>query len=449
MALAGAAAWSKGRSTLARSRGAGGPVRFGANVPAIPFPPDVEPYPAAAHGEPHLLAVPDGRIYVSSHFQPYDSTTGQPSRTAATANVWVSEDGGRSFRISGGLIGQRGNDVHLARTPSGVLLMVTMTNVGAGTGVGGASVTRSTDGGRTWETITAVNKAVLCDRPFLLVQSENDVLVTYTAPPGDMWAVRSADQGLTWGVPERITTLPPQLGICLSAGPAVNRARGELVVPFAASTSPDWALHANHDGWFNRIGIARASIETAPPVLWSEETVIQTELGQGTETLFTVAADDRGREAIAFSARDAKNNQGIWLVRSERPGEWSAPKRVDPPGTSGHLPWVVARGDGGLAVAYMSSPYGDAREIARPWTVKVAVSRDFGSTFTHVDVSDHVVYAGSMLQGRPVFWDLLGLTLDPAGYMHLCWGDQGDVQPNNLRTSIVYARQVAGPPLGG
>lgn len=447
-AVGAAVTWSRARRTLAHPRTQAGPIRFGPNVAAIPFPPNVEPFVDAPHGEPHLLVAPDGKIFVSSHFQPYDSRTGQPSQTGASANVWVSTDGGRSFRISGGLVGQAGNDVHLVRTPSGVVLMVTMTNVGLGTGVGGASVTRSTDGGRTWQTLTAVNKTILCDRPFLLVNRDDDVLLTYTGPPGDMWAVRSADQGATWGLPERLTVLPPQLGICLSAGPAVNRARGELVVPFASSSSPDWAARRNEDGYFNRIGIARSGGET-PLSGWREEAVIETPLGQGAATLFAVACDDRGREAIAYSARDAAGNQGVWLLRSDRPGQWSSPRRIDPAGTTGHLPFVVARGDGGLAVAYLSSAFADARETARPWTVKVAVSRDFGATFTHVPVSDHVVYAGSLLEGRRVFWDLIGLALDREGYMHVAWGDQGDVQPNNYRTSIVYARQVSGPPLGG
>lgn len=108
----------------------------------------------------------------------------------------------------------------------------------------------------------------------------------------------------------------------------------------------------------------------------------------------------------------------------------------------------MARGDGGVAVAYLGSDFPDARTETRPWTVRVAISQDAGDTWTNHDVSGSPVYTGPQSQSLSLTYDMLGLVVDRDGLLHLAFPRRvtnDDVQ----LTQIEYTRQTGGAPLGG
>lgn len=134
------------------------PLRDGASV----FRPPVVAIPAELQQtEPQVHVTPGGTVLVGSQFQRFDCQTGAPRLAGSRACIWRSDDGGATFQRSGG--GQNtGADVHFARLPSGVLLYTTLAQPEPGTftsGVGGATILRSTDNGTTWSSPSSTASA--------------------------------------------------------------------------------------------------------------------------------------------------------------------------------------------------------------------------------------------------------------------------------------------------
>ena len=97
-----------------------------------------------------------------------------------------------------------------------------------------------------------------------------------------------------------------------------------------------------------------------------------------------------------------------------------------------------------MAVAYYHSAASDAFDNVRRWTTDVAVSRDGGRTFAHAPVSRHVVYVGSEANASATLFDLLAIAIDRRGLINVVWTDDGERYPNDVKTQIEFARQIAG-----
>jgi hypothetical protein len=420
-----------------------GPVWFGRNVVVSHA---LASDTGVTQGEPRMIVTRDGRIFVSAHFQPFDCETGRHDPGVGRPCVWLSSDGGRSFRARGGEpMGQAGNDVDLAYTKR-VILQSIMTNVGLGTGIFGSTVSRSTDGGRTWTSVLDATKQIINDRPYILAVDETNVIVTFTAPPGNIFLVRSTDQGATFGLPELVTPMPPNLVLSMNGPPIVDRKRGEIVVPYAAG-EPICA--EAESGCMRTISVARSRDGGAT---WTQEPVVDLGDGHGMTSILGLAADGRGREYVVYadtagtSQEPPSGPMEVRMVRSDGPGKrWSKPFRIDLPKRTGMLPSVVAAGNGGVAVAWYASDHADAQTVPRRWFLRVAVSRDAGKTWTRTNASDHPVYGGAGAGHMPHVWDIIGLALGPDGRMHVVWTDlRGRAEG---QAQIVYARQSSGAPL--
>lgn len=410
------------------------------SAPVVAIPGEVQ------QTEPQLLVDPDGTVLVGSQFQRSDCATGAPRLAGSRACVWRSDDGGRSFARSGG--GQNtGADVEFVRLASGTLLYTTLAQPEPGTftsGVGGATVLRSTDRGRTWTSTILNGLSPALDRPFLTALDDATVLLTYTAFPGNLFVSRSTDDGVTFGPGLPITAVPQQLEFTRPGGPAVDPARGEFLQPYFAGTSDDPALNQSSQSGMLDIGLARSA---DGGVTWTQEVVatrVRPVLG-----IHAVAADARGREFLVWSARDESGQVDAWISRNLGPGQpWSQPVALGVPAHSGTLAWVVARGDGGVAVGYLGSDHPDARTVSRPWTVRVAVSQDAGDTWTVQNASGHVVYTGPQSGSLSLTYDMLGLVVDDDGFLHLAYPRRVTVDGVDL-TQVEYVQQTSGRPLGG
>src|SRR4051794_15235928 len=164
-------------------------------TPVVAIPPEVQ------QTEPQVHVTSDGTVLVASQYQRFDCETGAARLAGSRACVWRSTNGGESFSRSGGGA-NTGADVHFAEMPSGVLLYTTLAQPEPGTftsGVGGATILRSTDGGKTWSSSILNGLSPALDRPFLTVLGGSTVLLTYTAWPGNLFVSRSTDDGATFG----------------------------------------------------------------------------------------------------------------------------------------------------------------------------------------------------------------------------------------------------------
>jgi hypothetical protein len=416
----------------------GAPLTFRPAVVAIP--------PELQTTEPQLLVTPDGTIFLASQYQRFDCETGAARLAGSRACVWKSTDGGQTFSRSGG--GENtAADVNFARMPSGTLLYTTLAQPEPGTfssGVGGATILRSTDNGKTWSSTILTGLSPFVDRPFLTVLGGSTVLLTYTAWPGNLFVSRSTDDGKTFGPGIPITAVPEQVEFTRPGGPTLDMQREEIVQPYYAGSSDDPAINQSSQSGMLDLKVARSA---DGGTTWTQEMVaprVRPVLG-----IHSVAADAEGREFMVWSARDEDGRVHVYFSRSLKPGTpWTQPVTIGQPDHSGTLAWVVARGDGGVVVGYLGSDYADARTESRPWTVRVAVSQDAGDSWSIYNASDHTVYTGSQSNSLSLTYDLLGLVVDEAGFLHLAYPRRVTVDGADLN-QIEYTRQVSGPPLGG
>jgi hypothetical protein len=396
--------------------------------------------------EPQVVLTDKGTVLVAAQYQAGDCENGLPHGVGSRVCAWRSDDGGSTFRRSGG--GQNtGADAYFARMPSGTLLYTGLAQPEPGTGtsgVGGAVVLRSTDDGRTWSSMIMEGLSPALDRPYLLPIGGRTVLLTYTAWPGNLFVSRSDDDGATFGPGIPITVVPEQLEFTRPGGPALDHARGAVLQPYFAGTQDDPAINQSSQSGLLDIKLARSSDGGAT---WTTEMIaprIRPILGMP-----NIAADGQGGEYMVWSARDEAGQVGAYLSRNLKPGSaWSAPVRLGDPGHSGTLAWVVARGKGGVAVGYLGSDFADARTVAHPWDVRVAVSRDSGTSWTTTSASGHAVYDGPQNGALSLTYDLFGITLDDEGFLHLVY-PRRVTQDGTALNQIEYTRQVAGSPLGG
>jgi hypothetical protein len=413
-------------------------VQFRAPVVAIP--------PEVQQTEPQVHVTPTGTVLIGSQYQRFDCVTGAPRLAGSRACIWRSDDGGRTFARSGG--GENTSvDVHFARMPSGALLYTSLTQPEPGTftaGVGGATVLRSTDNGRTWSSSIMNGLSPFLDRPFLTPVGGSTILLTYTAWPGHLFVSRSTDDGRTFGPGIPITLVPEQYEFTRPGGPSVDKKRGEFLQPYYAGTSDDPAVNQDSQSGLLDLKLARSN---DGGTTWTTEMVaarIRPILG-----IHSVAADDEGREFMVWSARDEAGHVDAYFSRNLGPGTpWSAPVALGLPEHSGTLAWAVARGDGGVAVGYLGSDFPDARSASRPWTVRVAISQNAGDTWTIQNASGaDPVFTGGQSQMLSLTYDMFGLVVDHEGFLHLAY-PRRVTKDGVAMNQVEYTRQTSGQPLG-
>jgi hypothetical protein len=420
--------------------GAAASTGYTAPVVAIPTAPGSTNTGAGTGGEPRLLVTEDGRILVAAHFSEWDCVTRQPSPGKGHQCVWLSRDGGRSFQIAGGELNQQGDDVDLA-VSGGVLLESTMTNKGLGTGILGTTISRSTDGGRTWTETVAANSTLLNDRPFMLAVPDGGVVVTYDAIPGGIQLVRSTDHGATWGLPQSVA-VPGGSGpaVALNGAPAIDRVHKQLLVPYAVGSSPTCTSGAA--GCLNTISIARGGFDGTG---WTSELALTLPEDMGSQSLVSAAADAAGTAYLTVgTARGATPTTGpdhaahVQLATKDANG-WQL-HQVDPRGGSAMLPNLAAGAAGRVVVSYYWSPYADAQAVARPWYAVVADSHDGGRTFARTVISK-VAWVGAAVDHQRTLWDLFGVAIDTKGKVHVAWTQVSAMTPTGPLTEIAYSRQ--------
>jgi hypothetical protein len=349
-----------------------------------------------------------------------DCTTHQPTKTLSMC-VWASDDATRTFHVSGG-DPQTGDDADFALAPDGSTIELGMSDISVakvanlGSGIGGTTVMRSSDSGRTWTEIDDANSEAFNDRPFL-VTTPHAVVMSFTAVPGNIEVVRSTDGGRSFSEPVRVTPVNNTDTLDANGGPAYDAARHEVLIPFGSSTDP--TCTSGPGGCLNVLSLATSHDEG---LTWATEQVGQLPSGSGLVSMPQVSVDSGGHRYLTYSAKVA-GRYHIYVQDSGPGGGWSARRLVDPEQGSGMVQWSLAGSAGHLDVAYYRSAAADAATANRSWDFVVADSRDGGRTWRTTTVARHV-YVGSGDNHQPVIWDLVGLARDSHGHLITAWTDQ-------------------------
>ena len=391
-------------------------LRFSRPVTAIPAP--FGTAAKARTGEPRVIALPSGRLLVSAQFQQFDCATGKASSDTLAMCVWASDDGGRTWQISGG-DPQAGDDADFAVAPDGSVLQVGMNDftfgsITTGTGLGGTTVMRSADNGSTWSQTTAANKSVVNDRPFV-VATPHAVLITFTDINGNISVVRSTDNGRTWSLPASITEVARGHTIEVNGGPVYDAGRHAVLAPYLYSTDPTCASGAA--GCFDVVALATS---TDDGLTWTSEPVLKVP-GGGLSSMPQVTTDVRGHRYISYGAV-VNGHYHVFVTDAAPGGRWADARAVDGRQSSGMLPWALAAGHGHLDIAYYRSTYGDAASTSRPWDFVVADTRDGGHAW-QTSVVARRAFVGSGADHQMKIWDLVGLTRAPGGRLVAAWTD--------------------------
>ena len=396
--------------------GAGQPrIRFTKPLTVI----DADHLGRANTGEPRVQVLPSGRILLGAHFEQWDCDTGKRTADTYSMCVWASDDGGRHWHISGG-DPQPGDDVDFAVAPDGSVLELGMNDfsvgsVTAGTGFGGTTVVRSTDGGRTWSQTTDANKQVINDRPWFATTPKT-LLITYTGNIGNIQAIRSTDNGQSWGLPVNVSPPANPDTIDVNGGPTYDADQHELLVPFLTSTNPTCA--SGPAGCFNVLSLATS---TDDGETWSSAKIAELPAGSGATGPPQVDLDATGHRYLFFPGR-LDGHDHVFVMDAARAGHWSAPRLVDSPQSSGIVSWGLASGRGRLDVAYYRSASADGATVSRQWDVVLGHSNDGGRHWTTSLIHPNA-YTGTGDGHQLIVWDLLGIARDSRGRVLVAWTD--------------------------
>jgi len=256
------------------------------------------------------------------------------------ATLWKSRDGGMTWtrvNVGGIASGAAGNsDVDLAVSRDGTLYFVTLvfdSKIREGKQI---SIGVSKDLGATWKW-TLLSKTRFDDRPWVDVAPDGTAHVIWNDGAGVCHAV-SQDGGRTWTERERIH---PQGGSShLAVGP-----NGEVAVRI----TPASAAGAKYDE-----GVDLIAVSTDGGMTWRIEAAPG--YREWNPHWFPVP---RWVEPLAWDGQGAlysfwTNLKGVWLARSLDQGTtWTTWRLAESPEVA-YYPYLVARGEGELAVTWFS-----------------------------------------------------------------------------------------------
>ncbi len=394
-------------------------------------------------GEPSIAIGPDGRVYVA--------ITGAGS--AGGEAIYVSEDEGATWTELSDPTGPfGGSDVDIAVGPDNVLYAT-------GLWLGCVSAASSKDGGQTWtKWPLACGGAVGDDRQWVAADADGVAYVVFhgTGWSGDYFVTKTTDAGATWGpaVPVTIHGGFPGNVFVHSASHNVYVAYGGGEEPTHGPTS----LVTQQDTAYY------VSVSKDGGLTWTEHKVADVRGEIEGLNHAAGAVDDEGNVYVAWNEIVDGALDVYYAYSTDEGATWSEPARVNAAGGTHTFPWIAARRDGVVGVAWYETA-GNGTAGTAPadaaWRVayaETASGHDADAAWTEAVVTPEPMHEGPICAnglgcnmpapvGTPGDRDLLDffeIAFDAEGRIHLVWADDtgSDVRDPHARSLAPLAERA-------
>lgn len=367
-------------------------------------------------GEPGMGVSPAGQYWIASDIAPYAADDPRVAGGLLSgADIWTSTNGGRTYRwvsdpfgVSNGQAGLAGEDTDLAVAPQ--KNSKGFYNVyAASLWVGSSSLASSQDGGKTWS-VNPLGGLPTQDRPWLAADGPCTVYVVYHQLPLFTPVLSSYDVCTNGGVvpvsngaaldPVHETTLTssdfPGLSNSFNKqtvdAARSSKFRHNIYIPMSlcqVTQFPDLVTNAAAPSGCPKGTQYLVAVSTDRGLTFSYHKVALDKTGATLVWAATVATDATG--TVYFTWSDNKNS--YLDVSSDGGKRWSAPKKLNAPGTAAVYPTVAGgrpgRVDVGWYGANRTGDSNDVKKMGKPstrgsaqWAVYLARSTDHGRSFT-------------------------------------------------------------------
>lgn len=394
--------------------------------------------------EPIVRVAADGAIYVTA--QAVDKPEGPP------ALLWISHDRGASFdrvawadagtgvsNLPAGVEGDIGFDA------AGNVYFVDMRDVGSE-----ATVARSTDGGHTWELRNpGAFLEPVTDRPWVEGRGEDEVVVASDRIYEDVLRIQapkvavSTDGGLTFPVQ---TVLEPCVAFPKAERGSQDGAfyqNGDLAV------APDGTIYLSVNCLGHGIEVHRSTDGGG-----SFEAFAVRENPHVGPDFSPVAVDEAGNAYVAWRGHRNGTSNVYYAASTDHGETWSDPVRISVHEGATLMPWIEAREEGHLAIAYYGAPGfpGVPHELGAdaswfPFTTEVRSAATDQPSLLDARMSDAPVAKGPQCgpqdpcpedAGTDLI-DYLGTDVGPDGRVHVAWTTDHEDRPPQVSWGVAEA----------
>lgn len=425
------------------------------SAPALSFGRNTYAYDSS-YGEPALAVSPvDGRVYVS--------TPGEGgavlARSADQGATWTKLPTVVPPSDSPGQL-TSGGDSEVAVAQDGTVYVGDLD-------LDGITVSRSTDGGRTFPQQAFV--AGPSDREWLATDGphgENVYLAWHEIVTGTMLVAVSHDSGKTFTPPTTIYSEPETIAQSAHNGTSIGQistdGEGGVFVTYGTSrlTTTDTTYGTPP------ISTIHASVSRDSGATWKDVTVNPGADDANYGNFWMASAVDAGGTVYAVYSGYAHKGEPmhVWLQASHDHGTtWSAPYAVDKGvgAVEGQdlFGWVAGGGPGVAVVSWYHTDATNKDAAGIDWSVPVAqvrglgtpdVSRFVGTANDHASVHHGPIctlgtFCG-VLPGSSSdrsLLDFFKVAVDPQGRAEVVWSDNN--RPGAKKTGVGFARQTGGP----
>jgi len=313
-------------------------------------------------------------------------------------------------------------------------------------------VTRSPDGGATWQNTTSpANLAEQPGSPQQLTSIGNSI------PSGIAVAQRGAHAGRVYAIWETSDNIYNAFGGNLTQAEPFDH----VFLSYSDDNGSTWTSRSVYND-------PCAPNPPNPPAPLSVNPLaippVVTTCQDSSELFNALAVDDAGNVYVAYIRRNnvTGGEYDVHVAVSTDGGDhWNGSTNVNtpgpdhvanPPGDGTHYePWLAAGADGMVDLVYYrtSEVTGASVDFNKPqatsnkatWDVYLAQSFDHGQTWTRGKVSDHIVYFGDICstgifcgQAPPgsnwandrTLYDVFGVAIGPDGAARVAWTDARD-----------------------
>ncbi|MDQ4144248.1 MAG: glycoside hydrolase [Actinomycetota bacterium] len=428
-------------------------------------PVDVSANENQSAAEPSIRAARDGRLYIVA---PQGLTSGvfRPNDNGGNDVIWRSADDGKTWKFLGSYDDNAGGgDADIAPDRSGDLW-------GSGLTLANTTATYSRDKGETWAVNPVGTLDTVVDRQWIDTYRNSGKAFMTTGKIGEQRIILSRLEivgGLPVVTETQTISNPAEEEYQWPGEIAVDNRRSFVYVGWNNSRD------SLEDENFNRDDIVVA--RTNPDLSERKHVVVTKTRGDSFDSFVAVDNDNKGNVYAVWTERRPKGKNGRrgWTnsyisVSQDHGKTWSRPKRINDRRTrTTTFPWVVAGGNGKVAVAFYGtrrrgpSPEDVTRKNRRGPNWKVWVSYSYNATsdnprYRKRPATPKPIHSGNICtsgtgcsSGTRDLLDFFQIDLDICGEMVIAYTDNsrdevtvGGERTRNSPEVVSFVRQNGG-----